>query len=528
MFDLLATGGLRVGCREVDTQLLRGLGDNCVARPTGRNKPRAGGPRVHAVLKRRRDAIRFHIRFRETIGNRRGVVYFRAHKITRLAFRNHASRHCCYAGHVDERTRHRIERTIKLHAHLIRQCPSRIVIRRDGRAARIGKIVGMILRFEHVEHVCTECLSRLNHPGVGGIRFAVCLERRRRALHLHTGLLECLHKLCGRWKIGLRARNDVRACIAIFRLLEQRHVAIVRNGASGRGARTTATSTGIFGARSGGTILLNLCRHCGNPLRADRPVVVHARLNGVVAHTPAIHQELFTIFRREIEQRAIGRDGVIDRLTEMPLLRRDWKRKAGRTQLTVRHERHTHWCWAANRFGQDADHVVEVRRRPQSAVPPRRIIRSCAKRQAWLVLQNETVIERGTNKIESRDNRGVKIIVGRIAIRRCSHNRARRAGLVMVVHDLRMPFDEHLTRHVGGLLQRVHEGVTIVIVARVLVVQTRNCAESPFQFVGLFHVPIGDLLHAVRICVYNEDDTVVENPFRLIIGEARELPKNFD
>ena len=46
-----------------------------------------------------------------------------------------------------------------------------------------------------------------------------------------------------------------------------------------------------------------------------------------------------------------------------------------------------------------------------------------------------------------------------------------RAGLMMVVHDLWKPLDEHLAVHVRGFGHVGHVGITIVVVADVFVVE---------------------------------------------------------
>ena len=211
----------------------------------------------------------------------------------------------------------------------------------------------------------------------------------------------------------------------------------------------------------------------------------------------------------------------------MPLLRRDRQRQASRTQLPFRHQRHAHRRRTANRFGEDADLVVEIAHGTQAAVPPRAVVRTRAERNARLVLQHEAMVQRGAHEIEARDHGRMEPVVGRITVRRCRHDRARRTRLVVVVHDLRIPFHEHLLRHVARLGQCVHVRVTVVVVTGVLFVQARNVRIAA-QLVGLLHVPVRHQLHAVRIRVRHENDAVVQNPHRFVVGTAGELIERFD
>ena len=381
----------------------------------------------------------------------------------------------------------------------------------------------MILRFEHVEHVRAERLVGHHHPRAGRKRLAVGIERRSGPMHLNAGVLQRLDELGRRRKIVLRAAQDIRARVTVLRLPEFGHVAIVGDRTADVRCRAAARSTGTirFGARRR-TILRDLRDHRIHTLGRDRPVVLRPVLDLVGPHHPAIEQERFTIARGEIEERVVRRDRVIDRLPEMPFLRRNRHRQASRAQLAIGYERDADRRRITDRLGENADLIVVIAHGAHATVPPSAVVRAGAEREPRLVLQHEAMVERGTDQVEARDHGRVKPVVGRIAVRRRGHDRAGRAGLVVVVHDLRVPFHEQLLRHVARFGQRIHVGVTVVVVARILLVQARNVRVAA-QLVGFLHVPVGHELHAVRIRMRHENDAVVQDPHRLVVGAAGEL-----
>ena len=70
---------------------------------------------------------------------------------------------CGEAFDLFERSFEPIQNSVELDAHLERQRPACVVIRRNRRAAGIREVVGMVLRLEHVHHVGPERLSRLHN-----------------------------------------------------------------------------------------------------------------------------------------------------------------------------------------------------------------------------------------------------------------------------------------------------------------------------------------------------------------------------
>ena len=211
----------------------------------------------------------------------------------------------------------------------------------------------------------------------------------------------------------------------------------------------------------------------------------------------------------------------------MPFLRRNRHWQASRAQLAIGHQRHANGRRIADRLGENADLIVEVAHGAHATVPPGAVVRACAEGEAGLVLEHEPMIQRSAHEVEARDHGRVEPVVGRIPIRRCRHDRARGAGLVVVVHDLRIPLHEQLLRHVARLGQRIHIRVAIVVVTGVLLVQARNVRIAA-QLIGLLHIPVRHELHAVRIGVRHENDAVVQDPHRLVVGAAGELVERFD
>ncbi len=125
-----------------------------------------------------------------------------------------------------------------------------------------------------------------------------------------------------------------------------------------------------------------------------------------------------------------------------------------------------------------------------------------------------------------RDQR-IEIIVKRIAKRRHENHRARRSGLVMVVHDLREPFDEQLAVHVGGFLHVRHVEIAIVVMADVLRVEPRQARHAALQRILFAHVPRRDEFLSVGIRERIEPDDVVQKPHRFRIVAAGHLIHHF-
>ncbi len=158
-----------------------------------------------------------------------------------------------------------------------------------------------------------------------------------------------------------------------------------------------------------------------------------------------------------------------------------------------------------------------MRGRAQAAVEPRRIRHARARRDARLPLAVEPRPHQRTDGVDRRDRVRVLEVVERVTKRRREHHRARRAGLVVVVDDLRVPLAVQDLVDVLALDDARHVEVAVVVVARVLVVEHGNA------HVPALHVPVGHQIHAVRVDEGAQLDHVAQEPQRLLVGAAHHL-----
>ncbi len=356
----------------------------------------------------------------------------------------------------------------------------------------------MVLRLEHVEHVRAERLRGLHDERPGRVLLACRLERRRGAVHRHAGADQRVHERRRRREVALIGRQDVAARVAQLRIAQHLVIYLAR--------RSTRPRQGVG---IDAPALQRLAQPIESP-RIHRPGVRRSALDGVAAHAPDVEQERLAVARGDVEHRAVGRDRVVDALAEVPALRRDGIGQVVARQRALRTERDLHRRRVADGLGQQPDHVVEVHRGPQAAVPPRRVVRAAPHRHPGLPLAGETRVHRRADEVEARRHERVVDVVERIAKRRGEHDGAGRARLVVVVHDLREPLAEQDAVHVGRLGQRGHVRVAVVVVPRVLLVQHRQRGRAPTQRIRLAEVPVGDELVAVRIGMRCQDDHVVE------------------
>ena len=127
----------------------------------------------------------------------------------------------------------------------------------------------------------------------------------------------------------------------------------------------------------------------------------------------------------------------------MPLLGLDRCGQIVDGEQPVGHELNPHRCRVALRLGQDPDHVVEVTRRAEVAVEPRRIAGTLPHRRTRFPFGDESLMNRGAHGLDSERHERVHVVIGRIPKRRGEEHRAGRARLVVVVHDLGIPLPEH-------------------------------------------------------------------------------------
>ena len=394
-----------------------------------------------------------------------------------------------------------------------------------------------------------ECLRRLHDERAGRVGLPVHRKGARRPKYADADVSERVHKLRRRREVWLIRRNDVAACVALRGIAEHavekldigavaegryRIADGTRAGRSGRSRRTAAAAASSSARRW--FVVARLARQLrpttrlgngaldgGDVRRGRRPIVAAALLDRVLPHPVNVEQQLITLSRRVVEHRVVRRHGVIDRLPEVPhRLRIDRVHEIGARQRHRRNERNALGRRIPDRLGEETDHVVEVRNRAQTTVPPRRVARAGADRDPGLVLHREARLHCRANGVDSHRNRRIEVVVEGIAEGRREHHRAGGTGLVMVVDDLREPIPEHDVVVVLRLVLVRHVEVTIVVVTDVLLVKPRN-VHVPLECVLLLHVPARDELHPVRVDVNGEDDVVVQDPPRLLIVAAQEL-----
>ena len=428
-----------------------------------------------------------------------------------------------------ERAIEAVEVAIELHAHLDRERPAGVVVRTRRRGTRIGKVVRVILRFKHVEHVRTEGLVALHDVRAGTILLAADAEGRRGTVHNHTSLLHRDQELLRGEEVGLIHRNHVPTRHAQVLATEVLFVGFLRRAAAtpevgiGHGIRHWGAPT-----TAAASATADLGFGVGEDLRRDNPIVLATALDHVVAHAPDIEQHGLTVARGVVEDRLVGGHRVVDRLLEMPFLERlEHIRLVGEAQHARRDERNGHRRRIADGLRQNADHVVEVGHGAKAAVPPGRVRRQRAVDDTRLVLHFHARVDRGADHVDASDDRLVEVVVGRITERRGEHHRASGAGLVVVVHDLREPGQVHPLVHVGGFVLVRDVEVAIVVVPDVLLVEARDVHVALLR-VGFLHVPVGHKLHAVRIRMHEHDHDVVQDAQRLLIGAGEHLVVGLD
>ncbi len=267
---------------------------------------------------------------------------------------------------------------------------------------------------------------------------------------LTPDLMRAFTKSTALCEVRLVGRHDVAARVAQRfgrqRVVERHVAAPAAEAPAAASAAASRTASGVRQRRLAAGDLLAHRRVVLVDVRADarclvrreRPVILAAPLNLVAPHLIDPVEQALAVPRGKVEHRAVGRDRVVHRLPEMPdLLRLDRPPPARLRHGETRRERNLAGIRSADRFGQDANLVVEVRRRAEPAVPPGRVRLSLAVDDARLALLDEAGRHHGADQIDIGRDLRVEVVVERITERRCEHHRAGRPGLVMVVHDLR-------------------------------------------------------------------------------------------
>ncbi len=171
---------------------------------------------------------------------------------------------------------------------------------------------------------------------------------------------------------------------------------------------------------------------------------------------------------------------------------------------------------------------MEVGDGAEAAVEPRGVRSTAARGGTGLALFDEALVHRGAYGFYAEHDERVIEVAVRVAEGRHEDDCACGACLVMVVDDLRIPDAGEDAVDVGGLGLVAGEEVAIVIVADVLLPETRHAVEQALGRVRVAHVPAGDELHAVGIGKGAEHDVVMQEAHRLGIGLGVELVDGLD
>ncbi len=273
----------------------------------------------------------------------------------------------------------------------------------------------------------------------------------------------------------------------------------------------------------------------GDALGGNGPVVPAAFFDGVFAHAPDVEEESLTVAGSQVEDGAVVGDFVFDGLAIVPFLRGDGHGPVALRELLFGHQRNARGGGIANDLGEDPDHIVEVADGAQAAVPPGGVIGAAAHGAAAFAFRHQAAVQRRAHHLHAQGDEGIEIVIEWIAEGRHKDDRAGGTGLVVVIHDLREPLQEHDAIHVGGLRHVRHVEIAVVVVADVFVVEAGQVVEAAQRLhlqrrVGAFgpaHVPVGDELLAVGIGLDIELDAIVEQAHGLGVGTADHLVDHF-
>ena len=362
----------------------------------------------------------------------------------------------------------------------------------------------MILGLEHVEHVRPERLCGHHDEGTVRIGLARGGERARGAVHGDVDLTQRVDELDRREEIGLVRRNDVPARIAVLRLPQLGPELPVSLG------RAAAAAAHLFGDHP-------------QPRRRGRPRILTAALDRPSPHRVDVVEQVLPVARRVVDDRAVERDRIVDRLLEPPLLRCDRVGEIPVGYLALDDERNPHRRRAADRLCQDGDDVVKVAGVANPAVPPAVVRAAGCHRGAGLSLGRQPLVHVRAERLQAEDEQRVEIVVVGVALRRGPDDGAGRPALVVVVENLRQPVVVEDAVDVLRLGLSRREEVAVVVVADVLLIEPRQARGAALQRIRIPHVPIGDEVVAVRVGVDEEDDALVEEPQRLGVRPADHL-----
>ena len=189
-----------------------------------------------------------------------------------------------------------------------------------------------------------ESLSGADHIRTGRVGNSTDFEVDICLFDSDSALDQDVDELGRRQEIGLVRRNDVSPGIPHF-----------------RPAQLIESLVGI----------IPKIPYLFDTVRRDRPAVPVATLDGIHPHPPDVEQQRVTKSRSDIKNGSIRRDGILHRLCEMPRLGLDRQGIIPAWNLQVEIEPNLNRRRAADRLGQETDHVMEIGTRAETSVPPR-------------------------------------------------------------------------------------------------------------------------------------------------------------
>ena len=192
-------------------------------------------------------------------------------------------------------------------------------------------------------------------------------------------------------------------------------------------------------------------------------------------------------------------------------------------ELLVGDEWDFHGGGAADDFGENADHVVEVADGAEAAVPPGGVAGAGTHGGAAEALGHKAGVHGGTDLFDTERDEGIEVVVEGVAEGGDENDGAGGAGLVVVVDDAGEPLDGHLAIHVGGFDLAGEEEVAVVVVPDVLLVEPGEIRHAALEGIFFAHVPVGDEFLAVGVGEDAEDDVVVEDAESFGVVAADEL-----
>src|SRR5262249_48166589 len=156
---------------------------------------------------------------------------------------------------------------------------------------------------------------------------------------------------------GLIRWNNVSARVAILRIMQKVPVFLCR--LSGQVSTPLASSQGaplplrlcLL------AVCIRQCLHRIKPMWTDGPRILAAPSDGVLSHQILVIENLVFVPRCIVEDRAVGSNGVVDGLPEMPELGGDGIHQILARQLLPEYQRDFLRSRVSNRFRKNADDV---------------------------------------------------------------------------------------------------------------------------------------------------------------------------